>query len=97
GEVVLVLGLEQPFGGATALEPDERGERGVRCELAAYVGHGDGGHFLLARAVQIPSARLAAHLVMSPAPMQMIMSSSAARSRRAWHRSSTSVTARTMR
>ena len=34
-EVVLVLWLEQPFGGAAALEPDERRERRVRGQLSA--------------------------------------------------------------
>ena len=47
----------------------------------------------VALAWQMPSARPAAHLVMSPAPRQMIMSPSAARSRSSRHRSSRSATA----
>jgi hypothetical protein len=80
-QVVLVGRLEQPFRIAAALEPDERRERRVGGELAAHLGHGRARAHFFALALAMPSARPAAHLVMSPAPMQMIMSPSAARSR----------------
>src|SRR4029079_12041595 len=96
-QIVLVLRLEQPFGASAALEPHERGQGRVRGELSRDLRHGrDGAHFF-ALAAQIPFASPAAHLVMSPAPMQMIMSPSAARSRSAPHKSSRSLTERTIR
>ena len=89
--------LEQPFGVAAALEPDQRRERRVGGQLAAHLRHGREGAHFVALASQMPSARPAAHLVMSPAPMQMTMSPSAARSRSSRQSSSRSATVRTMR
>src|SRR5213076_1458148 len=96
-EVLLVLGLEQPFGPAAALEPHQWRERRVSRQLATNGRHGRDRAHLLALAAQMPSANEPAHLVMSPAPMQMIMSPGAARSRSSRHSSSRSATVRTMR
>src|SRR5437868_2476117 len=96
-EVGFVLGLEQPFGGAAALEPDQRRQRRVRRKLATDLRHRRDGAHLLALALPMPSASAPAHLVMSPAPMQMIMSPSAARSLSSPHNWSRLSTVRTIR
>src|SRR5206468_5555801 len=71
--------LEQPFRPAARLEPDERRERRLGGEAAAHAGErGDHVH-AASRALEMRSARLAAHLVMSPAPRQITMSPGAAR------------------
>ena len=49
-EIVVVRRLEQPFGVAAALEPDQRRERRVGRQLAADLRHGrDGAHLLRPR------------------------------------------------
>src|SRR5919107_560179 len=83
GEIVDIGGLEQPFRRAAAFEPNKRRQRGIGGQLAADLGHCRDAAHLRALASPIPPGRVAAHLVMSPAPMQMIMSPSAARSRSA--------------
>ena len=76
-------GSNSHLGRAARLEPDQRRQRRVGLELAAHIAARDARVLIFAaRALAIPSARPAAHLVMSPAPMQTIMSPSAARSRR---------------
>src|SRR5439155_3205767 len=95
-QVVLVRRLEQPFGIAATLEPNERREGCVRSQSAADLWHGRNAH-LLCLDWRIPSGSAAAHLVMSPAPMQMIMSPSAAKSRSSRHSSFCPEISRTIR
>ena len=97
-EILLILRLEQPFGRAAALEPDEgrAAHSASACPRTTCGMVSDGAHFF-ALASQMPSASAPAHLVMSPAPMQMTMSPSAARSRSSRQSSSRSATVRTMR
>ena len=90
--------LEQPFRPAARLEPDERRERRVGGQPAAHLGKGRRPRSCAPPSPGLmPSARPAAHLVMSPAPRQMIMSPGAAsdselagddrrRRRRSWRR-----------
>ena len=82
-EIVLVPGLEQPFGMAAALEPYERRKRRIAREPAANLRHPSRRSFARPRSTDPVRDSAAAHLVMSPAPMQMTMSPSAARSRSA--------------
>ncbi len=93
GEVVGILGFEQPVGAATRLEPDERRQRCVGRELAP-----DGRHFgkvshHRAFTAWIASARPAAVLVMSPAPRQTTKSPALTSSARRSARSSGEATA----
>ncbi len=68
-----IPGLEQPFRRAPGLEPDQRGERCVRRQLAMNLRKRGRVHPPALRYL-ILSARPPAHLVMSPAPRQTTMS-----------------------
>ena len=91
GEIIHIARTDKPFGRAAGAKPDELGQRTIRLDQAGerrQIGSQRGKAHLAALAVLMPSARPAAHLVMSPAPRQITMSPLAARSRNCRDRSS---------